>query len=239
MIVGKLVLLERLCASVATSAATAGCTTSESASVAVLPAALFPSPFGVSPCVINGSPRVVAAKATPRAGVQAAADASHIRLRFSTQANAPYVALALDPQSLEELGVAESMPLAPASEDDLARAGRVAEPSDRGARQGPIIVPVDSQRSIFAWTDGSAYAGMDVQVMTVGHDGVPLSAPVRIPHEGSAMGQPAVAVASSGRGIVAFLDSSDRGFRVVAVSLDCTAPAGASGSPSWASRVAP
>jgi hypothetical protein len=195
MIVSKLVLLERLCASVATSAASVGCTTTESASVSVLPASPFPSPFGWLPCVIDGLPRVVAAKAIPRAGLEAAADASHIRLRFATQGNTPYVALVLDPQSLEELGVAESMPPAPQSKNELARAGRVAEASDRGAGQGPVIVPVDSARSVLAWTDGSIYAGMDVHVMTVGHDGVPLSAPVTIPHEGSAIGQPAVAIA--------------------------------------------
>jgi hypothetical protein len=160
-------------------------------------------------------------------------------LRFAAQGNTPHVALALDPQSLEELGVAESMPPAPASKDDLARAGRVAETSDRGPSQGPVFVQVDSQRSVLAWTDGSIYAGMDVHVMTVGHDGIPLSAPITIAHEGSAMGQPAVAVGTSGRGVVAFLDSGDRGFRVVAASLDCRAPAGPSGSHSWASRVAP
>jgi len=239
MIFSKLVLLERLSASLATGAATAGCTTTESASVAVLPAPPFRSALGILPCVVDGSPRVVAAKAAPRAGVEAAADSSHIRLRFATRGSAPYVALALDPQSLEELGMTESMPFAPASKDDLARPGGAAEPSDRGASRGPVVASVDSERSVLVWTDGSVYAGMDVHVMTVGPDGAPLSAPVTIPHEGSAIGQPAVAVTSSGRGIVAFLDSGDRGFRVVAVSLDCRPPARTSGSPSWASRVAP
>jgi hypothetical protein len=74
-------------------------------------------------------------------------------------------------------------------------------------------------------------------VLTVGRHGQPIATPVTLAHEGSAIGVPSVAVTSSGRGVIAFLDSSELGFRLVAASVDCTGAPRETPSP-WAMSVA-
>ena len=212
----------------------------------------------LSTCTI-GAPRVVAAKAAPPAGVEADASSSHVWLRYAEKASARVV-MALDPTSLEMVAANDSLPSiieeakymalsawphgAPASEErgltstDQAHRGQSAWDADSGkSRQSlPVVARVDSNRSLLAWTEGSIYGGMDVRVATVGSDGGPIGDPLVVPHDGSAIGQPALAVASSGHGVVAFIESNDHGFQLVAASLDCSSPATSDDTSVWASR---
>ena len=50
------------------------------------------------------------------------------------------------------------------------------------------------------------------------------SDPVDLGYQGSAVGDPAVAVTSSGSGVVAFIESNGTGFQLVAMRVSCSAP---------------
>jgi len=93
----------------------------------------------------------------------------------------------------------------------------------------PAWVRIDADRSLVAWSQGSTESGLDVYVVTVGSRGERLAAPVLVAHEGAALGEPAIALLPSGQGVVAFLDSYDRGFRVLAATLDCGDSAASNG----------
>jgi hypothetical protein len=51
-----------------------------------------------------------------------------------------------------------------------------------------------------------------------------IGAPITLASDGRAFGTPAVAIGSSGRGVIALLQSGVRGFALVAASLDCHVP---------------
>jgi hypothetical protein len=195
---------------------------------------LAPAP---SACVIQGAPRVVATRAMPPAGIDAQADSSHVWLRFAQKANWP-LALAVDPETLNILGASDPTGPVPDSQpvevpvawrvdrtDPLEGASLFAVSSRQRRDSAPSFVRLDAHRSVIAWTEGSIERGLDVRVLTVGDDGVPIGIPVAPAHEGSAIGVPRLAFADSGRGVVAFLESNGSGFQVVAASLDCGAPA--------------
>jgi hypothetical protein len=205
------------------------------------PAAGPVSAFELTACAVEGAARVIATHISPRAGVQAEADASRVWLRFAHVGTAPLLALAVDPTSLQPLTAvaAAPMPLGkavvtqvafvetqrPELADEVGTpiAGLVSTPGERVA--GPVVVKVDRDRSIWAWTSGSMYAGMDAWILTVDGHGDPIGSPITVSHDGNAMGLvPAVAVDTSGRGVVAFVASNERGFGVVATSIDCGTP---------------
>ena len=238
-----------------TAAAGVACATSASAEPTTVPP-LAPSP-SLAACTVHGSSRVMASKVAPRAGLEAEADSGRVWLRFAHKANEPLLALAVEPDSL---AVATTGVLSAPRFDEktlLTRAdfrqarwetsaweheaaGRPSVLESGDVRvTGPVVAKVDDKRSIWAWTVGSIYTGMDVRVLTVGPHGEALGTAVTLSHEGSAMGLPAVAVASSGRGVVAFVESNDQAFQVVAASLDCGAPATEPATPSWAMRTSP
>jgi hypothetical protein len=260
MIQNRSVCAEQVLACVVVAAtASFGCATAA-------PSSRTPSlAFGVvasapSACTIHGTPRVLATRALPPAGVDAESDWSRVWLRFAQKANVQ-LALAVDPETLE---VAEASECNPASLDAkgaitpaawlgastanqggsrtaTADAVHALEPiagSSQSRVSRAVLVRVDAHRSVVAWTEGTLDTGLDVRVLTVGSDGDPLGAPVTLPHEGSAIGLPTLAVASSGQGVVAFLESNGSGFQVVAASLDCGAPGAMEASASWESRAA-
>jgi hypothetical protein len=70
------------------------------------------------------------------------------------------------------------------------------------------------------WTDGPA-ARHDVRALTLSHDGVPLGKPLDISNRSTNAGQGQAAVNAARQGLVAFLESADGGFRVVATAVSC------------------
>jgi hypothetical protein len=211
------------------------------------------APFAPGACTVDGSSRVVATKAAPYAGVKAFADASRVWLRFARSRATGAIAVALDPESLDEKKADDASPSSVLGDLVLARRwgdgandARLLEPAgepvdlDGAARSRdtdvarPIVARIDTERSLVAWTSGSIYAGMDVHMQTIGKDGQAIGAVILLAHEGSAFGRPTVAVSPSGRAVVAFLDSSDHGFQVVAASLDCGRTAAAEPAATWA-----
>jgi len=149
--------------------------------------------------------QVIATHVVPKAGITAVAEGDRIGLRFATTGN-PRVALALDPANLEILG-GETPPVESA-------------PS---ASRGPVQVELTGHRRLVAWTEGSVEAGWRTRVTTVGADGSS-EAPVDFGYQGSAVGQPAVAVTRAGNGVVAFIESNGAGFQVVVTHVSCATP---------------
>jgi hypothetical protein len=156
-------------------------------------------------CTPEGTPRVVATHVAPKAGITAVAEGGQIRLHFAS-ARSP-LATTLDAGSLE---VAKAE-VAPA----------VVAPSK--ATTGPADVELPDHRHLVAWTEGTIEGGLRVRVRTVGADGSS-EAPIDFPYDGSAIGEPAVAVTRSGSGVVAFIESTDDGFQVVAARMTCAIP---------------
>jgi hypothetical protein len=147
-------------------------------------------------------PRVVATHVAPKDGVSAVAADGKIWLRFGTTHD-PRVSLALDPASLEVIDAGEAPPLALT-----------------GAARGPVQVELEDHRHLVAWTEGSMDKGLSVKVATVSDDGIP-GVPADLGYEGSAIGQPAIAVTPAGAGIVAFIESNGAGFQVVVTRATC------------------
>jgi hypothetical protein len=153
-------------------------------------------------CSLEGMPRVVATHVAPKDGVSAVAADGKIWLRFGTTHD-PRVSLALDPASLEVIDAGEAPPLALT-----------------GAARGPVQVELEDHRHLVAWTEGSMDKGLSVKVATVSDDGIP-GVPADLGYEGSAIGQPAIAVTPAGAGIVAFIESNGAGFQVVVTRATC------------------
>jgi hypothetical protein len=254
------ILITQLLTCAAAAVASVGC----GASVTSLRAPVQPvgvdaavGPLGDT-CTVEGGLRSLATKVAPYAGVNAQADASRVLLRFSHQRSALALALAVDPQSLDPVDGTESAgPMfvvgsgeslaggttpvlwqTPAAEADEVELPVAWESGDSRASK-PVVARVDSERSVAVWNAGSIYTGEDVHIMMVDRRGVPIGAPVTLPSGGRAFGTPTVAVASSGRGVVAFLQSGDHGFELVAASLDCHVPAAPDTSAAWAMQTSP
>lgn len=242
MIFRKNTRIQKIVAWCAAGAASVGCEASTPSAMTprAPPSVLVASaPFAPGACTVDRPSRVVAAKAAPYAGVEAVADASRVWLHFARNRATGAIAVALDPESLD-------LDLVLARESDYGandvRSLEAADPADLdGPAPGqdsdmarPIVARIDTQRSLVAWTSGSIYAGMDVRMQTIGKYGKPLGAAIVLPHEGSAFGRPTVAVSPSGRAVIAFLDSSEHGFQVVAASLDCGGTRPAAPSAGWA-----
>lgn len=163
-------------------------------------------------CAIEGMPRVVAAHVAPMAGLTAEADGARVWLRFATRSDSR-AAVAVDPATLEvddEDGAAPREPAADAP-----------SPAPRRIPSGPVAIGIEGGRHLVAWTEGSTYAGLRVHAVTLAESGAQVGAPIDLGYEGSAIGRPAVAIASSGRGVLAFEESNGAGFHLVVARVVC------------------
>jgi hypothetical protein len=237
----------------------AACFANASSARAASPSVSSTDPFAPTACSIDAA-RVVATKVSPRAGLQAQADDSSISLLFSRAHSGSPLAMALElvptpldgalavepnerPLSAQGL-FADAVWLQSEVRGGAPSSKRPALVSDESNADEPggetfIVAKVDSGRWLRASVEGSIYTGFDVLVGTVGRDGEPIGDWVALSHEGNAMNlRPALAVGPSGRGVVAFVESNEPGFQVVASAIDCGAPAPA---PTWATatRTAP
>jgi hypothetical protein len=82
---------------------------------------------------------------------------------------------------------------------------------------------VDARRRVLASAEGSIYVGYRVHLQTVAADGAPIGEAVGVPHEGSAIAEPSIAIDGVlSRGVLSFVESSGHGFRRLAVRFDCS-----------------
>jgi hypothetical protein len=183
-----------------------GCSTTTASTPVHAPSLAFAASVSdvTQSCTPEGMPRVVASHVVPTAGVTAVAEGGRIGLRFATTKH-PRLATTLDPESLE---VVE---------------GETPVTAARPGAQGPVDVELPDHRHLVAWTEGTLESGLRVRVRTVGADGMS-DAPIDLGYEGSAIGQPAIAVTRSGSGVIAFIESNGAGFQVVAVRMTCAIP---------------
>jgi hypothetical protein len=87
----------------------------------------------------------------------------------------------------------------------------------------PTIIAVPGRRFLLVWTEGPQ-ARHDVRALTLSEDGTPIGAPLVVSAQGSNAGQAQAAITSSGRGLIAFLESTDDGFEVTAAPIACGVP---------------
>jgi hypothetical protein len=87
----------------------------------------------------------------------------------------------------------------------------------------PAVVAVPGKRFLLVWTEGPQ-SRHDVRALTFGEDGAPIGAPLVLSAEGANAGQGQATVGASGRGAVAFLESTDDGaFEVAVAPISCAA----------------
>jgi|GEM_PF-1695321 hypothetical protein len=192
-------------------------------------------------CTLAGATRVLATKVAPYVGINAQTDGERVLLSFLQQRGALAVTLAVEPQSLDAVDGAElegrlvdgrdplgeslageqvaPMLWQPPAPEALDPEHPERAPSDE--LRAPGTARVDSERWVSVWSAGSMYTGMDVRVQTSDRRGTPIGDPITLATDGRTFGAPAVAIGGSGRGVVAFLQSGDHGFELVATSLDC------------------
>jgi hypothetical protein len=91
-----------------------------------------------------------------------------------------------------------------------------------GQAMSPGITAVPGGRFLLVWTEGPASLH-HVRALTLSLDGVPVGRPLEISADGANAGQGQAAVGTAGGGVVAFLESSDGGFRVAATPISCGA----------------
>jgi hypothetical protein len=84
----------------------------------------------------------------------------------------------------------------------------------------PSITSLSGQRFLLVWTEGPM-SGHDVRALTLSSDGKPLGAPLVISNAGVNAGQGQAGVTPSGRGVIAFLESSGSGFQIGATPISC------------------
>ncbi len=93
-----------------------------------------------------------------------------------------------------------------------------------GGQGGPAMSPglaaVPGGRFLLMWTEGPA-SFHHVRALTLSGEGAPVGAPLQISADGANAGQGQAAVGTAGTGLVAFLESADGGFRVVATPIAC------------------
>jgi len=186
-------------------ASVTGCSNAAQQARSASPTVAFEAPVGDMPsgCSPEGMPRVIAKHVAPQSGLTATADGPNVWLRFATT-KAPRVVERLDVDSLE-------------TSTDTSGA-----PPEIGATSGPLVLSLPDHRRFVAWTDGTLERGMHVRGVTVDSDGAAVGQGVDLGFEGSAIGRPAVAVAPSGHGVLAFIESNGAGFQVVATRVSCT-----------------
>jgi hypothetical protein len=87
----------------------------------------------------------------------------------------------------------------------------------------PAIAAVPGGRFLLVWTDGPT-SHHRVRALTISSDGSPIGGALEISEEGLNAGGGQAAVSTAGKGVVAFLGSSDSGFQVMARSIACASP---------------
>jgi hypothetical protein len=175
---------------------------------------------GPGGCAI-GPPRILGTTAAPPVGVSARAESSRVWLRFAPTTQ-ERLAMAIDPVSLDVLETLETSPPSIRSWAGAAPSGGDDTALWSASHKNEVFAWIDGGRSILAWTEGSLETAKQVRVQTFDRGGEPLDSPVALDHEGSVVGAPALAVGSSGRGVLAFIESNGHGFQLVAASLDCS-----------------
>ena len=205
-------------------------------------------------CTLAGATRVLATKVAPYVGVNAQTDGERVLLSFLQQRGALTVTLAVEPQSLDAVDGTELEGRLADGRDPRGESlvgGQVAPilwqaptPDALGPEHparapsyelyAPGTARVDSERWVSVWSAGSIDTGMDVRVQTLDRHGTPIGDPITLATDGRTFGAPAVAIGGSGRGVVAFLQSGDHGFELVATSLDCHVPALLEMTAGWA-----
>jgi hypothetical protein len=95
-------------------------------------------------------------------------------------------------------------------------------PGDARGEQAmaPSIAAVPGKRFLLVWTEGPA-TQHEVRAITRSEDGTALGAPLVLSSSGVNAGQGQAAITSAGRGVVAFLESSEDHFKVAAASIAC------------------
>ncbi len=84
----------------------------------------------------------------------------------------------------------------------------------------PGLTAVPGGRFLLVWTDGPT-SRHDVRALTLSHEGLPLGKPLDISNRSANAGQGQAAVNAARQGLVAFLESADSGFRVLATPITC------------------
>lgn len=95
-------------------------------------------------------------------------------------------------------------------------------PGDARGEQAmaPSITAVPGKRFLLVWTEGPA-TQHEVRAITLSEDGTALGAPLVLSSSGVNAGQGQAAITSAGRGVVAFLESSEDHFKVAAAAITC------------------
>lgn len=91
-----------------------------------------------------------------------------------------------------------------------------------GQAMSPSIAGLGGGRFLLAWTEGPV-SNHQVRAITLGADGTPSGAALKISADGVNAGQPAVGVGADGRGLVSFLAAKGKGYEVHAAAITCAA----------------
>jgi hypothetical protein len=89
-----------------------------------------------------------------------------------------------------------------------------------GQAMSPGLAAVPGGRFLLVWTEGPT-SFHHVRALTLSAEGAPVGSPLEISADGANAGQGQAAVGAAGTGLVAFLESADGGFRVVATPILC------------------
>jgi hypothetical protein len=87
----------------------------------------------------------------------------------------------------------------------------------------PALATVPGGRVLLIWTEGPA-SGHVVRAQTLSLDGTRIGAPLELSPDGTNAGQAQAAITEGGSGVVAFLESSAKGFDVAATAIRCGTP---------------
>jgi hypothetical protein len=91
----------------------------------------------------------------------------------------------------------------------------------KGAQaMSPAVTAVPGGRFLLVWTEGPV-TRHDVRALTLSRDGEALGKPLDVSSKGTNAGQGQAAVNASRDGLVAFLQSTEGGFQVVATPISC------------------
>jgi hypothetical protein len=96
-----------------------------------------------------------------------------------------------------------------------------APPGDKGEQEmSPSLAALPGGGFLVVWTEGPQ-SRHTVRALTVSDEGRPVGPALEISREGANAGQGQAVVTSSGRGVVAFFQSSDSGFELAATPVSC------------------
>jgi hypothetical protein len=87
----------------------------------------------------------------------------------------------------------------------------------------PALATLPGGRFLLVWTEGST-SGHVVRAQTLSLEGARLGPPLELSPDGANAGQAQAAIGEGGNGVVAFLQSSSKGFSVAATAIHCGTP---------------